>query len=198
MSGSDVRHPIERPTEERRPAVFLDRDGTLIEDRHYARLASEIVLLPGAGEAVKALNRAGVAAVVVSNQSGIARGYFTHGDLALQHAELARQLAAEGGALDGIYVCPHHPDEGCACRKPGGALVAQAAAELGLDLAKSWIVGDKPEDLAVAAHGLAGAFLVRTGRGAETAARLAGEIAPEVVVPDVRAAVRQVLRALGR
>jgi histidinol-phosphate phosphatase family protein len=178
--------------------VFLDRDGTLIEDRHYARSASEIVLLPGAGEAVQALNRAGVAAVVISNQSGVGRGYFTLADLALQHAELARQLAAEGGALDGIYICPHRPDEGCACRKPGGALVAQAAAELGLDLAKSWIVGDKPEDLAVAALGLAGAFLVGTGHGAETAARLTGEIAPEAVVPDVRAAVSQVLRALGR
>jgi D-glycero-D-manno-heptose 1,7-bisphosphate phosphatase len=181
-----------------RPAVFLDRDGTVIEDRNYARTAAEIVLLDGAGDAISALNRALVPAVLISNQSGVGRGFFTLADLSLQHAELARQLAAWGAVLDGIYICPHRPEEGCACRKPGPALIEQAAVELGLDLGLSWMVGDKAEDLALAERGLAGAVLVRTGRGAETADRLAGSLMPARVVPDLRAAVALVLRALGR
>jgi histidinol-phosphate phosphatase family protein len=187
-----------RPAPGRRPAVFLDRDGTITEDRGYARTAAEIVLLPGAGAAVRTLNRAGVAAVLVTNQSGVGRGFFTLEDLAAQHAELERLLAAHGAALAGIYFCPHHPAAGCPCRKPGPALVTRAAAELGLDLRRSFVVGDRAEDLALARWGLAGGLLVGTGRGPETIAELGSALAPDRVFPDLGAAVAHVLQALAR
>ena len=181
-----------------RPAVLLDRDGTVTEDRNYARTAAEIVLLPGAGRAIRALNAAGVAAVLVTNQSGVGRGYFTLADLALQHQALMHLLAREGATLDGIYFCPHRPEDGCACRKPGGALVAEAAADLELDLTRSWVVGDRAEDLRLAEHGLAGGLLVRTGLGSDTAQRLGDTLRPEWIFPDLEAAVGYVLDQVAR
>ncbi len=153
-----------------RPACFLDRDGTLVLDRGYARSAAEIALLPGAAAAVRRLNERGIAAVVVSNQSGIGRGYFTAQDLAAQHGRLKELLAAEGAVLDGIYSCPHHPEDGCACRKPAGLLVHAAARELDLDLARSYAIGDKTADVELGARWLAGGLLVRTGVGEATLA----------------------------
>jgi D-glycero-D-manno-heptose 1,7-bisphosphate phosphatase len=177
-----------------RTAVFLDRDGTLTEERGYARTAEEIALLPGAGAAVRALNQAGLAAVLVTNQSGVGRGLFSLADLAAQHAALANLLAAAGAALDGIYFCPHRLEDGCDCRKPGPALLRQAATELGLDLARSWVIGDRADDLALAAHGLRGALLVRTGYGAGTAAALGERLDPAHVFDDLRTAVDYLLR----
>ena len=187
LSGIQARRPGPRP------ALLLDRDGTVTEDRNYARTAEEIVLLPGAGRAIRALNEAGVAVVLITNQSGVGRGLFSLDDLTRQHQELARQLALERATLDGIYFCPHHPEDQCACRKPGRALLDEAAADLELDLARSWMVGDREEDLALAQYGLAGGLLVLTGLGTATAERLGTTLRREWIFPDLEAAVAYAL-----
>ena len=155
-----------------RPAVFLDRDGTIIEERHYLCDPAGVRLLPGAAEAIIALRERGFACVIVSNQSGIGRGLFTVEQLELVQAELARRLEAAGAALDGWYYCPEaprgedrsaieHPD-----RKPGPGMLLRAAAELGLDLSRSWMVGDMLSDLLAGRNaGCRGSILVRTGYG---------------------------------
>lgn len=177
-----------------RPACFLDRDGTLIIDRGYARSAAEISLLAGAATAVRELNRHGIAAVVVSNQSAIGRGYCTPQDLAAQHGRLIELLAAAGASLDGIYFCPHRPEDGCDCRKPAGELVRTAARELDLDLARSYAIGDKAVDVELGARWLAGGCLVLTGAGAATRAAAApGAFAADRVFADVGAAVAHLL-----
>jgi histidinol-phosphate phosphatase family protein len=137
-----------------RPAVFLDRDGTLIDDEHYLADPDRVRLRPGAARAVRRLREAGLATVVVTNQSGIARGLFGEAEYEAVRARLDALLAAEGAALDASYHCPHHPDfgEACACRKPGIALFQQAASEHALDLARSAFVGDRFRDVAPAAR----------------------------------------------
>lgn len=136
------------------PAIFLDRDGTLVHRHHYPSLPEHLRLYDGIGAPLAALQQAGFRLVVVTNQSGIARGYFTEADLATMHQYLAYQLAAFGVTLDGVYFCPHHPDgviEGlavrCDCRKPRPGMVLRAARELSLDLARSWLVGDILDDV---------------------------------------------------
>jgi histidinol-phosphate phosphatase family protein len=137
-----------------RPAVFFDRDGTLIEDEHYLGDPARVRLRGGAAAAVRRLNDAGVAAVVVTNQSGIARGLFTEADYEAVRARVVAQFAEAGARLDATYHCPHHPDFGpaCACRKPGIALFQQAASEHALDLARSAFVGDRIRDVSPAAR----------------------------------------------
>jgi D-glycero-D-manno-heptose 1,7-bisphosphate phosphatase len=131
-----------------RPAAFLDRDGTINEDRNYVGRADDVRLLPGAAAAIARLNAAGVPVVVVSNQSGIARGYFTLADYESVGARLAQLLAAEGAVIDATYMCPHHPTitGPCDCRKPATFLYRRAATDLGLDLARSLYVGDRWHD----------------------------------------------------
>ena len=156
----------------RRPAVFIDRDGTLTEEVGYVNHLSRLRLLPRAAAAVRRLNEAGIAAVVATNQAGIARGYFSEDLMHAVHARL-HDLLKEGGAhLDGLYVCPHHPTEGappfrseCECRKPKPGLLLRAARDLDLDLAASTMVGDKASDLLVAPAVGARAVLVLTGYG---------------------------------
>lgn len=132
-----------------RRAVFLDRDGTLIEDRHYIGHPEDVVLLPGAVDAIRQLNEGGVLAVVITNQSGIARGKFSEREYETVRARLDELLAARGARLDATFVCPHHPDftGACDCRKPKPALFERAAAELGIDLARSFGVGDRWRDV---------------------------------------------------
>jgi D-glycero-D-manno-heptose 1,7-bisphosphate phosphatase len=134
-------------------AVFLDRDGTVIEDRHYLGDPDGVVLLPTAAAAIRRLNRAGVPAILVTNQSGIGRGLFSEADCqAVQH-RLDALLAAEGAALDGVFHCPHAPDgPACECRKPLPGLFLRAAREHGLDLARSAFVGDRLRDVVPAAE----------------------------------------------
>jgi histidinol-phosphate phosphatase family protein len=177
-----------------RPACFLDRDGTLTEERGYARTTEDVVLLPGAAPAVRLLNERRVAAVVITNQSGVGRGYFTLEDLRAQHEKLRSLLAGEGAVLDGIYACPHHPDDHCACRKPRTLLLERAARDLDLDLGRSWAIGDRAEDVSLGVEGAAGGVLVRTGYGDEavTAGR-AGALIGAAVFPDVLAAVTHLL-----
>jgi D-glycero-D-manno-heptose 1,7-bisphosphate phosphatase len=155
-----------------RPAVFMDRDGCLTEEVGYVNHPTRIRLLPRTAQAIRRLNQAGVPAVMVTNQTGIARGYFSEETLHATNARMRDDLATAGARLDGAYVCMHHPTEGlppyradCDCRKPRPGLLHRAAADLGLDLAASVMIGDKLSDV-VAGHtvGAAG-VLVLTGYG---------------------------------
>jgi D-glycero-D-manno-heptose 1,7-bisphosphate phosphatase len=130
-----------------RGAVFLDRDGTVIADRHYLRREEEVVLLPGAAAAVARLNRAGVPVLLVTNQSGIGRGLLTEEHFRAVQRRLVELLRREGAHLDGVYHCPHAPDEGCACRKPAPGLFQRAAREHGVDPRRSAFVGDRLRDV---------------------------------------------------
>lgn len=130
-----------------RRAVFLDRDGTIAEDVNYCRRPEDFRIFPRAAEAIAMLNEAGLPVVVVTNQSGIARRYFTEETLAQIHQKMRDQLARGGARVDAIYYCPHHPDDGCRCRKPGTDLFQWAAEELGLALAESYVVGDREMDV---------------------------------------------------
>lgn len=135
--------------EPRLSAVFLDRDGTIIYDRDYPADPEAVRLLPGAGEAVARLNRAGVKVFIVTNQSGIARGYFTESEFRAVQRRVEEVLAAAGARVDGVYYCPHGPDDAtqCDCRKPRPGLFLRAAAEHGLDLAGAAFVGDRGRDV---------------------------------------------------
>jgi D-glycero-D-manno-heptose 1,7-bisphosphate phosphatase len=184
-----------------RPAVFLDRDGTLVEKCGYLTDPGQLRLIPGAGEAVKRLNDAGVAAVVATNQSALARGLLDETRLAAIHERLRALLLADGGgALDGVYYCPHHPEHGgagrplfCACRKPLPGMMLQAAAELNLSLSVSTVVGDTIADVQAGISFGGRGLLVETGDGLEESPRLS-DLPCEAkgrwaAVPDVLSAV---------
>jgi histidinol-phosphate phosphatase family protein len=132
----------------RRSAAFVDRDGTLNVDSGYLKTPDEVVLVPGAAAGVRALAHAGFAIVVVSNQSGIARGYLTEADADRVDERVRELLAREGAPLTAMYRCPHLPDAGCDCRKPKPGMLTRASAELDLDLRASWMIGDKAADMA--------------------------------------------------
>ena len=133
----------------KRGAVFLDRDGTIIRDTNYLGDPALVELLPGTARAVRRLNDAGWPVVIVTNQSGIARGFFTLADFERVRERVDSLLRAGGARVDATYLCPHHPEYSgpCECRKPGTLLFHQAATDLGLDLAASWYVGDKLRDV---------------------------------------------------
>lgn len=137
-----------------RRAAFLDRDGTIIYDSEDIKRPDEVVLLEGAANGIRRLNEAGIPVIVVTNQSGIARGVFTEADYESVRRQLEVLLAVEGAHLDASYHCPHHPDFSgpCLCRKPGTLLYEQASAEHGLDPSRSWFVGDRYRDVAPALH----------------------------------------------
>lgn len=206
-----------------RPAVFVDRDGTVSEEIGYIHAADlpRYRVLPGAAAGVARLRAAGYAVVVLTNQSGVARGYFPASQVEAVHAEMARQLARDGAAVDGVYYCPHHPepaapaDNGqlppgrvaarpvpelcvdCDCRKPKPGLALRAARDLGLDLAASWMVGDKKADLGLAlSAGLKGGVLVRTGYGAETYKDLLAQGRPPAHAADDLAAAADLILTL--
>ncbi len=146
-------------------AVFLDRDGTINEEMGYINHLSRFVLLPRTAAAIRRLNEAGVKVIVVTNQSGAARGYFAPALVDEVHAKLQRLLAAEGARVDAIYVCLHGPGEGCACRKPKPGLMEQAAQDLHLDLGRSYLVGDRYMDIKTAGNAGVKGVLVLTGYG---------------------------------
>jgi D,D-heptose 1,7-bisphosphate phosphatase len=128
-------------------AVFLDRDGTIAKDVHYCSRVEDFQLLPTVPEAVRLLNESGFKVIVVTNQSGIARGYFTEETLAQIHQKMKNELALYGAQIDAIYYCPHHPDDGCECRKPKPKLILQAAEEHQISLNLSYVVGDMEQDV---------------------------------------------------
>lgn len=170
-------------------ALFLDRDGTIIEDRHYLRDPDGVVLLPGAGEALGQLARAGIRLFLVTNQSGIGRGYFPEEDFWACQARLDELLRPWGARFTDVRFCPHGPEEGCACRKPRTGMWEQARGVWNLDPARCVMVGDKPDDLRFGINaGFAAAFLVRTGYGAATAEKL-GLPAPVKTSAESRADV---------
>jgi D-glycero-D-manno-heptose 1,7-bisphosphate phosphatase len=185
-----------------RPAVFIDRDGTLTEEVGYVNHPSRLRLLPRSAEAVRRLNEAGIAAVVATNQAGIARGYFSEEVMNAVHEQLVGQLKDAGAHLDGLYVCPHHPTEGvppfradCDCRKPKPGLLLRAARDLDLDLGDSIMVGDKASDLLVAGPVGARAVLVLTGygRGEWEYRRADFAVTPDHVAGDLLDAVDWVI-----
>ena len=166
-------------------AVFLDRDGTINEEVGYLDRMEKLQLIPGAAEAIRLINESGMKAVAVTNQSGVARGIFTESFVAEIHARLREMLRAEGAFLDGIYYCPHHPTEGrveylkiCDCRKPAPGMLLRAAAELHLDPARSYMVGDTLKDIEAGGRAGAQGILVRTGYGEEAAAELGPDDEP--------------------
>lgn len=137
-----------------RPAVFLDRDGTIIKDVHYVSRPEQVELLPGAATAIRRLNQARLPVIVVTNQSGIARGFFSETDYEKVQTRTEALLDSEGAHIDASFMCPHHPDftGPCDCRKPGVLLFRRAAKEFGVELEKSWYVGDRLRDILPAAE----------------------------------------------
>ncbi len=177
-----------------RPAVFLDRDGTLNVDRAYLTKPEQMELLPGVGAAIGRLRSAGFACVVVTNQSVVGRGMVTEAGLQCVHDEMIRQLQADGASLDGIYHSPHvmdHPD-----RKPAPGMLLRAAADLHLDLAASWMIGDSPRDrLAGQDAGCGGCILVRTGHPFDEAELALG--VPLLIAVDLAAAAAIILQVVS-
>ncbi|MDJ0765723.1 MAG: HAD family hydrolase [Myxococcota bacterium] len=149
--------------------VLLDRDGTINEERDYLSDPAGLALLPRSGAGLRRMAALGFDLVVVTNQSGLARGYFDWQTLGAIHDRLRGRLAAEGVHLGGIYVCPHHPDDQCRCRKPRTGLVDRAARELGFDPAMGYVIGDNICDIELGIAVKARTILVRTGYGKELA-----------------------------
>lgn len=183
-----------------RPAVFLDRDGTLIEEAGYLDRLERLVFFPYSVDAVRALNRSGLAVVVVTNQAGIARGIFKEPFVAQAHGYITRRLADGGAHIDGFYYCPHHPDgkveaftKACECRKPAPGMLRAAAADLDLDLSKSFMIGDRWHDLAAGAAVGARGVLVRTGYG-RTEEASPKDVTPAAIVDNLVDAVSWILR----
>lgn len=174
-----------------RRAVFFDRDGTLIKDVPYLKDPGEVVLIPGAAEAIKRLNTADIKAVIITNQSGVGRGFYSDTDVRDVNNRLGELLRLEGARLDGIYYCPHRPDEACQCRKPSGGLVITAAEELSIDIHGSYVVGDKVSDMELAARVGAKGVLVLTGMGIEERERLLSS--PAHIAGDAAEAVAWIM-----
>jgi len=166
--------------------ILLDRDGTLNVERNYLSDPDQLELFSGVGKALAELRAMGFGLVVVTNQSGVGRGYFTLERVHEIHERLKRMLAADGAVIDGIYICPHHPDVACDCRKPLPGMARQAIAEFGFDPAQAIVIGDKEADIDLGKAIGAQTILVRTGWGADTEKR--GQCRPDVIVDDLPAA----------
>ena len=186
------------PVPEKKPAVFLDRDGTINVDKHYLHKIEDFEFIPGALQAIKTLKNAGYTVVVVTNQSGVARGYFSMGDVIELHEHIQKELAVEGTGIDAFYICPHHPDKGlgklrieCDCRKGQPGLLFQASADLGIDLHRSYMVGDKVADIVAGENAGCRAILVLTGYGRQT--RLQIDEEKVNICEDLAAAVDLIL-----
>jgi D-glycero-D-manno-heptose 1,7-bisphosphate phosphatase len=181
-------------------AVFVDRDGTLIEEVGYLDRPERVSLFPWSIDAIRAFNRAGFRVVLTSNQSGVARGFFTTAVVEAVHAHIASLLAAGGALIDAYYYCPHHPDgkvaefaRACDCRKPGRGLVDRAVREFDIDPHRSFSVGDRWLDVALATAVGARSVLVRTGYGASEEARPQPGLAPDAVVDNLVEAASWIL-----
>jgi len=178
--------------------VILDRDGTLNVERHYLSDPNELELLPGVCDGLRLLRALDMGVVVATNQSAIARGFFDRARLDEIHERLRMLLSAEDIELDGIYVCPHHPNDGCRCRKPEPGLIEQAVIHHGFDPTASFVIGDKSSDVGFGRGVGAFTILVRTGYGVETEPTL--EAMPDAIVDDLHEASKliQLRLAVGR
>lgn len=180
------------------PAIFLDRDGTINEDPGYLTHPGEIRLLPGVADALRLLQEQGFRLVVVSNQSGVARGFLTEAMLEEIQERLEALLKDQGVILSGMYYCPHHPEgappygQVCGCRKPKGGLVERAARDHGLDLSRSYVIGDQQIDIELARQMGMPAILVLTGQG--RLSLTSGPVHPDYIAPDLAAAARWILQ----
>ena len=188
------RHSID-PASLAGVTVFLDRDGTLNKDTGYVKSPEDLTLLPGVGAALARLKQAGARLVVVTNQSGVGRGYFAPKDLEAIHAKLRLLLAEDAVTLDGLYFCPHHPDDQCNCRKPAPGMIDRAVAELQVDLGRAYVVGDSARDVELAKQVGAQSLLVLTGpSGTETLADLTDRsLLPDHVAAALPQAVEWIL-----
>jgi D-glycero-D-manno-heptose 1,7-bisphosphate phosphatase len=173
-----------------RPFVFCDRDGTLVEDRGYVHRIDDYCLLPGVVGGLQSLQDAGYGLAIVTNQSGIARGYYTEADFERFQAHLTSDLDRQGIQIAASYHCPHLPNAGCACRKPGVALLERAQRELDCDLAASWVVGDSPSDVALAERAGCRSVFLLTGQGAGRRAEVAAGV---LVADNLRAAADAII-----
>jgi|APTNR8051073442_1049403.scaffolds.fasta_scaffold74474_2 D-glycero-D-manno-heptose 1,7-bisphosphate phosphatase len=189
--------PINSALPQRRPALFLDRDGVLIENKSdYVRSVGEAIPLAGAFEALGHLrrHRPEHLVIVVTNQAGIGKGIITHATVEAIHAHLARWARAAGGRIDAFYTCPERNDEPQRCRKPAPGMLLRAAREWSIDLSRSVMVGDAVTDVQAGLAAGVAPLLVRTGRGAHEAGRLAAAgLGAVPVVPDVAAAIERVI-----
>ena len=184
-----------------RPAVFFDRDGTLNEEVEFLSAPEQMRLISGAGRAVRAVNESGLLALVISNQSGIARGLFTEEDLIPIHAKFQQELGASGARIDRIYYCPHHPTSGiaryrmdCDCRKPRPGMLRRAEKEMGVDLRRSYVIGDRIVDVLAGRSIGAKGILVLTGYGTSSVEECREQgIEPDYIAPSVGEAVSFIL-----
>ncbi len=177
--------------EKKKSAIFLDRDGTINVDADYLSHPDQLELLEGSAEAVREINTLGLLAVVITNQSGVARGYFDEEAVAAVNRKLSHLLAAEGASIDAFYYCPHHPEKGidpyrveCLCRKPATGMVDSASEELNIEPAKSYMIGDKAVDMELARKSGMKGILVKTGYGKKTLSSIENGEAPR---PDFTA-----------
>lgn len=191
----------------RKPAVFLDRDGTLIHDAGFLNRPSQVKLFPGTAPALKMLRKAGFYLLVVSNQSGVARGYFPESSVKIANRKIQSLLRTRGAWVDRFFYCPHYPGGQvkslavvCSCRKPKPGMVRQAARLFPIDLKRSYVVGDKMDDLLLTRKSrLAGGILVKTGKGKKSQKELAKRPVPKsVVVTDILAAARHILKRMDQ
>jgi D-glycero-D-manno-heptose 1,7-bisphosphate phosphatase len=187
-------------------AVFFDRDGTINEEVGYVNHLERFRLLPRAGEAIRLLNQNGIKVVVVTNQSGVARGYFPESLIHLVHRKMGDHLREKGAHLDGIYYCPHHPDAGeppyrqkCRCRKPETGLIEEAVKDLGIDCSKSYMIGDRGADVEFGRRIGAKTILVLTGygKGEWEYFRDRWKSKPDFVAQDLFEAVQWILKEEG-
>jgi D-glycero-D-manno-heptose 1,7-bisphosphate phosphatase len=170
--------------------VLLDRDGTIIVERHYLADPNGVELLPGAIEGLRHIRDLGLGLVVVTNQSGVGRGFFDVQRVEMVHTRLREMLAQHGICLDGVYFCPHSPEDGCECRKPRPGLVHRAAEELHFDPQAAFVIGDKPCDIELGWRLRATTVLVKTGYGGD--ASIDHTIAPEMIADDLRHAAQRI------
>ncbi|HEY6084070.1 MAG TPA: HAD family hydrolase, partial [Nitrospira sp.] len=180
--------------------VFLDRDGTLNVDPGYLKSPADVQLLPGVAAGLARLKSAGAKLIVVTNQSGVGRGLFSLKDLEAVHARLQGLLEQEEAVLDAIYFCPHHPNDGCRCRKPGRGMVDRAVTELQLDLKRSYLIGDHARDMQLAKSVGAKAILFTTGVVDEQAreALRAQQALPDMIATSMTEAVEWILKDAGK
>jgi len=177
----------------RKRFVLLDRDGTIIKERNYLRDPEQLELIPGAAAALKRLQNQGWGLCLVTNQSGISRGYFGLEQVRRVHQRLADELASFDVRLDGIYLCPHRPEDECDCRKPLPGMIDQAIAAHGFDPREAWVIGDKEVDIRLGHAVGAKSILVRTGYGKT----YESETAADLVADDVSEAADLILKPLS-